>query len=286
MSVVQTLRNRGNKTGTAVRPHDNDGVGPPGGTAVTWVVAQPIQDLIEQGSRIGWGHLGEIGDFGHLRKHGDHTPWSLGKQRGIVYAKDTAEPSWVQQELLKLCRRDDYDTTWIDFININNRQFSFSGVDQGFSGDAHLHVSVRKGHELRHVTLFDDLVRAHNGQQVGGPFMSLTKAEQKRLLKNVENMHFMLSSRGADLGHPFQVDRRDWSKKLDAILQAVGGDNTEQILAAIKAEEEKSRQAMLDKIDAIAPTLAAAVAAELETDLDETAIAEALAAELASRLTD
>ncbi|MGH3715302.1 MAG: hypothetical protein ACRDT4_17840 [Micromonosporaceae bacterium] len=287
MGVVQTLRNRGSKTGVSVRPRENDGIGPPGGTKVSWAVAQPIQDLIVQGKKLGWGHLGEIGDFGHLKKHGDHTPWSQHKAAGVVYAKDTSEPPWVEKELLKLCRREDYDTTWIDFFNINGRQFDFAGRLLGGSDDSHLHISVRKGAELRHVTLFTDLNRAHSGQVVGDFLMALSSREQRQLLKNVSETRFMLGGSAADIGHPFQQDRKDFAMKLDAILQAVRGDaDADKILAGIRAEEEKTRGALLAKIDEIATGLASSVVEQLEVELNETEIAEALAAELAAHLTD
>jgi len=284
MDAFKTLMARGNRNGVAKRPRDSDGFPPPAGTSVNWVVAQPIQDMLNQGKELGWENLGTIGNPDHLRKHGDHTPWSQGKKPGIVYAKDTVDPPWLQGVLLKLCRDPDYDTTWIDFFNINNKQFNFAGVEVAGSGDAHLHVSVRKGHELKHVTLFVDIDRAHRGKQVGDFLMALTTKEQKQLLKSVEDTRFMLGATAADLGHPFQKDRKDWSAKLDAILKAVSGDDTAKILSGIKAEHERTRQALLDKIDQLAPTVAAAVAAQLTSEATAKEFAAAVAEELKARL--
>ncbi|MGH3646216.1 MAG: hypothetical protein ACRDTM_03425 [Micromonosporaceae bacterium] len=288
MGVFETLKARGNRHGVAVRPHSNDGFPPAGGTPVAWVVAQPVQDMLDQAKTLGWADSGTIGNGDHLRKHGDHTPWSHGKKRGILYAKDTKDPPWLEKELLKLCRKPDYDTTWIDFINVNGSQYNFAGKRVADSGDFHLHISVRAGKELTRVTLFRDIARQHNGQPVSigkeDFLMALTSAEQKRLLKNVDDTHFMLSSKAADLGHPFQLDRRDWSAKLDAILKAVRGDDSAEIVAAIKEQGEQTRAALLAKIGEIAPTLAGEVAEQLETELNETELADALAAALTARL--
>lgn len=157
MGAVETLRARGNLTGSYVRPAGSDGVGPAIGTTVRFVLCQPVQDLLGQGKRLKWTNLGTIGNTEHLRRHGDHTAHSLGKMRGIVYAKDTGVPAGAKAALLKLCRTDDYDTRWIDFFNIGGRQYNYAGADVGSSGDQHLHISVREGSELTKVTLFDDI---------------------------------------------------------------------------------------------------------------------------------
>lgn len=163
MGTVETLRARGNLAGRYVRPAGSDGWPPAVGTPVAWVASQPVQDLLDQGRRLGWRNLGTIGNTAHLRGHGDHTGHSGGKQRGVVYAKDTALPDGGRAALLKLCRTDDYDTTWIDFFNVDGRQYNFAGTDVGWSGDQHLHVSVRRGHELRKVTLFTDMKAVMDG---------------------------------------------------------------------------------------------------------------------------
>lgn len=161
-SMYTTLASRGNVRGTATRPSGSDSYWPPVGTTVNWALSQPIQDLLDQGKQLGWGHLGTIGDTYHRQRHGDHTPWSAGKQRGVIYAKDTDDPSWLEDELVRLCQSD-YDTAWIDFWNCNGSQYNYAGQRVAGSGDHHLHISVNEGHELRHVTLFLDLDRIHRG---------------------------------------------------------------------------------------------------------------------------
>lgn len=157
MSEYGALRARGNLSGWYTRPAGSDGVGPPVGTRVDWVAAQPVQDMLVQGKRYGWKNLGTIGNTAHLQRHGDHTAHSKGKIRGVVYAKDTALPNGGKAALLKLCRLDRYDTRYIDFFNIANEQYNFAGVKQGWSPDVHLHVSIRRGFELRSINLFDDI---------------------------------------------------------------------------------------------------------------------------------
>lgn len=157
MSVTESLKARGNLTGAYVRPTGSDRWPPAVGTRVRWVLSQPVMDMLNQGKRLGWRNLGTIGNTAHLRKHGDHTAHSAGKMRGVVYAKDTDIPAAAKNALLQLCRMPDYDTRWIDFFNVGNQQYNYAGVDVGPSGDAHLHVSVRQGHELARVTLFDDM---------------------------------------------------------------------------------------------------------------------------------
>jgi hypothetical protein len=295
MGAFETLKQRGNVRGVAVRPRGSDNHKPPPGTRVEWVVAQPVQDMVDQGKKLGLHNVGTIGNVDHLRKHGDHTPWSAGKQRHIVYAKDTSDPPWLEKHLLRLCRKDDYDTTWIDFINVNGSQYNFAGVRLGDSGDFHLHISVRAGHELTRVTLFRDIDRLHRkvplttpravaAPKPKGPLMSLTDAEQKRLLAQVSETRFMLGSDAAELGHPFQIDRKEWSSKLDAILKAVTGDDTPAILASIKDQGDQTRAALLGKIDQIAPGLAAAVVDKIGGEVTASEIAEALSDELAQRL--
>lgn len=147
------------RTGAVTRPQGASSTGPQPGTRVQWKLTQPIADLCEQGSRHGFANLGTVGDTGHLRKHGDHTPWSKGKLPGWIYGKDTDMPSpGFRKWLVEQCRRADYDTSWIDFFNVDGRQYDNSGDPVATSGDYHFHLSVRKGYENTHVTLFDDFV--------------------------------------------------------------------------------------------------------------------------------
>jgi len=126
-----------------------------------------VQNLVDQGKKHGFAHLGTIGNLAHLKKHGDHTPWSAGKKRGRIYAKDTDTPDWGEEVLLALCRNQDYDTQWMDFFNINHRQFDNAGHLLATNHpDGHLHLSVNVGFENRPVTLFDDMVAFHQGTRI------------------------------------------------------------------------------------------------------------------------
>lgn len=155
-----------------MRPWGSDSYPPPAGTWVNWVLAQPIQDLVDQGKALGYTNLGTIGNESHLKRHGDHTPWSGGKVQGVVYAKDTAHPNWFREALIRLCKSD-YYTLWIDFFNIDNGQYDAAGNYLGWSADTHLHISVAEGHELRRVTMFTDLDRLHRGLPlIGGDGLS------------------------------------------------------------------------------------------------------------------
>lgn len=187
MTLYQTLVDRGNIRSVATRPAGSDSWPPPPGTVVPWVLSQPVQDMLRMGRVLGWTNLGTIGNLDHLRKHGDHTPWSGGKVRGILYAKDTDHPSWFRDALLTLMRRPDYDTTWIDFVNIDNMQFGFAGNYLGYSPDGHLHVSVNEGFELLTVTLFYDAYRVHYGKDPLGGSVAFTK-EDLRVLANTDGV--------------------------------------------------------------------------------------------------
>ncbi len=144
-------------------------VRPSTGETVEWRLAQPIEDLVEQGKRHGFRNLGTIGDRDHLLKHGDHTPWSRGKKRGIVYGKDTDMPSDFEQFLLICCRDPDYDTRFVDFFNINGRQYNNAGQLVATSSDGHFHLSIAVGFENAHVTLFDDYVKWKEGDDMPTP---------------------------------------------------------------------------------------------------------------------
>lgn len=163
MAVYDTLRARGNLWGSYVRPSGSDNYPPPAGTKVLWVCSQPIQDLLDQGKKLAWANKGTIGNVTHLRGHGDHTGHSAGKLGGILYAKDT----WCSQAslnaLIELCRMPDYDTSWIDFFNALGSQYNYAGKRVASSSDQHLHVSVKRGHELRRVTLFTDMAAVMAG---------------------------------------------------------------------------------------------------------------------------
>lgn len=160
-TTYDDLRAHGNSVYKVIRPASTPAAEvaaywPPRGEQVMAVLSQPIQDLMEQGKKLGWANLGTVGNTEHLMKHGDHTPWSAGKARGILYAKDTDVPDWAVDRLIAMCRSN-YDTSWIDFFNVRGRQYDHTGTDVGSSGDHHLHISIDVGAERRSVTLFRDL---------------------------------------------------------------------------------------------------------------------------------
>lgn len=141
--------------GSATRPAGSDNHWPPVGTVVQWYAVQPVVDLATQALKAGWPILGTIGEkLTHLTKHGDHTPWS-DKKRGYVYAIDLAPPAPFEAHLVALCKSD-FDTTWIDFWNMNGSQYDHAGNKVADSGDHHLHLSVALGYEAKHVTLITD----------------------------------------------------------------------------------------------------------------------------------
>jgi hypothetical protein len=142
-------------TGSATRPAGSDSYWPPVGTVVPYRLAQPIVDLAQQATDFGMPILGTIGEkLTHLTKHGDHTPWSAGKTRGVIYAIDLDDRGHADFEayLVRACKST-YDTTWIDFFNINGSQYNNAGVKVGSSGDEHCHISVAAGFEAAHTTL-------------------------------------------------------------------------------------------------------------------------------------
>jgi len=141
--------------GVALRPSGSDSHWPPPGTKVPWRPCVGVQNLYDQSYELSYPMLGVLGNLAHLRKHGDHTPWSAGKQVGIVYAIDLDMPDAFGDWLLAMCRSS-YRTVWLDFWNFRGRQYSASGQDQGANPDDHFHCSFGKGYESESVTLLRD----------------------------------------------------------------------------------------------------------------------------------
>lgn len=145
-------------SGIVTRPKGSSSTGPASGSIVPWRLATPILNLATQAEKLEWPILGIVGNTDHLKKYGDHTPWSKGKVQGVIYAIDVAPPNDFEAWLVALCRSP-HDTQWIDFFNINGRQYSNAGVKVATSGDKHLHISVAKGYENYSVTLFSDYAK-------------------------------------------------------------------------------------------------------------------------------
>lgn len=143
-------------TGSSTRPSGSDSYPPRPGTVVSWRLAQPIQDLLDQDSALSeFQNLGTVGNLYHLQKHGGHTPWRGGSKRGIIWAKDTHCPPGFLAWLIRKCKSS-YDTTWIDFFNCDYKQYDSAGNYLGTSGDGHFHCEVADGHENARTTLFTD----------------------------------------------------------------------------------------------------------------------------------
>lgn len=135
-------------SGGVTRPQGSDSYPPEAGTRVSWHAAQPVVDMATEAvTRLVTAYV--IGDVAnHLRKHGDHTPWSAGKVRGVVYATDImihdVEPARTR---LVAYLKSSADTRWIDFLNFAGKQYDHAGNIVADSADYHLHVSVNKGYE-------------------------------------------------------------------------------------------------------------------------------------------
>lgn len=143
-------------SGLAVRPVGSDSYPPAVGTRVAWSAVRPIRDLYAQGKRYGIPCLGILGNDAHLRLHGDHTPWSLGKERGLVWAGDWDLGDGFLGWMIAYCRSS-VDTSWIDFWNFRNHLYDYAGNQIRTNPDHHFHLSTDKKDAA--VTLFDDYAR-------------------------------------------------------------------------------------------------------------------------------
>lgn len=119
--------------GTVTRPSN--------GQKVAWILAPGLGILGHQLDKLGivWY---SIGNADHLKLHGGHTPWKPGAPAGMVTAIDVMKTpdSLVEKAILALMRSENYDTSWIDFINTNGHQYDWNGRFQASSGDLHLHL--------------------------------------------------------------------------------------------------------------------------------------------------
>lgn len=223
--------------GKVTRPPGSDWYWPPVGTSVEWTAVKPIQDLMDQDLMYPeFNNLGVIGNLAHLQKHGGHTPWRPGSVRGKVYAKDTQCPPDFTPWFLAKCRSD-YDTTWIRFFNLENRQYDHGGTDLGYSADHHFHVEVHNGFENKSVTLFTDFMKERRGD--------VMNADQDKRLVRVENAVLALQNMILNGVSPTGVettggnqDRIYLFDHLDKDREAVKKAITEQI-TTMKADMSK-----------------------------------------------
>ena len=159
-------------SGVARNPHT--------GKNVAWTLAPGLALLGRQLDRLGITWY-SIGNADHLRKQGGHTPWKPGAPFGVVTAIDVMKGpySTVQTTILRLMKKADYDTTWIDFINVNYNQYDWNAVRQGPSGDGHLHLEVLGNRTHFTSTLFSAMF--------GGPVDKPTPAPISTPATNVTN---------------------------------------------------------------------------------------------------
>lgn len=141
--------------GVVTRPPGSDSYWPAVGTKVPWRANAPICDLYDQAAEFHFTCLGILGNLLHLKKHGDHTPYSAGKKRNWVYAGDFDMPDSFGPWFRKKCQSD-YDTMWVDFWNFRNRQYDNAGNDVGYSDDHHLHMSSQVNYETARTNVFKD----------------------------------------------------------------------------------------------------------------------------------
>lgn len=205
---------------------------------------QPVVDLKEQNARHEdyFRHGGDLGNLDHLWGKGDHTPWSEGKLPGWIYAKDTFCPRDFEEWIVKKCKSD-YDTTWIDFFNIDYSQYDNAGNRLQSSGDGHFHVSVAKGFEHKHVTLFDDYVREKEGDD-----MPTVK----------EFFDYHIASPALKRDHPFS----EWVKSIGSA--AVGVENLTALVVAANAADETRDRTTLAAIAALTDALKAGTGASVD----------------------
>lgn len=131
---------------------------PGSGRIVNWELAPGLALLGKQLDKLGITWY-SIGNADHLRKQGGHTPWKPHAPFGVVTAIDVMKSGYpaVQAAILKLMKNRTYDTTWIDFINVNYNQYDWNGKRQGPSGDGHLHLEVLPSRTSFSSNLFYDM---------------------------------------------------------------------------------------------------------------------------------
>jgi hypothetical protein len=115
---------------------------PSTGRTVSWRLAPGLALLGRQLDKLNITWY-SIGNSEHLKRHGGHTPWKPEAPFGVVTAIDVMASAHadVERRILKLMKSD-FDTSWIDFINVNGSQYDWDGRRQGSSGDQHLHLEV------------------------------------------------------------------------------------------------------------------------------------------------
>lgn len=121
--------------GTVTRPSN--------GATVQWTLAPVLTGIGRQLDKLGITWY-SIGNPDHLRRSGGHTPWKPGAPYATVTAIDVMKGNYpaVEAGILRLMKNPVYDTSWIDFVNVNYRQYDWDGRLQRDSGDGHLHIET------------------------------------------------------------------------------------------------------------------------------------------------
>ena len=150
--------------GTTTRPDTvrgqadwKKGYWPPPNKLVDWTLAPVLVRLAAQAEKLGYT-VYALGNEAHREAHGDHTAWSdpglaggeNAKKRGVVYAIDVMVPAAEQAAFAQAVRavcQSAVNTRYIDFFNIDGKQYDYAGRLLGPSGDQHFHLSIEEGHE-------------------------------------------------------------------------------------------------------------------------------------------
>jgi hypothetical protein len=148
------------------------------GQKVSWTAAQPIADIAKEFDKHGVTVYVQGDDY-HLRGGQDHTPWS--KILGKVFACDVmyADAAKLEAWFLKVMQSNE-DTSFIDYININNSQYDYTGTRAGNSGDHHLHISIKANAVNLRVSKFVTLLESFlSGKPISKPVPVVVKPAAK-----------------------------------------------------------------------------------------------------------
>lgn len=119
---------------------------PSTGQRVHWQAAYPINSDFNEAKARGIPCLGVIGNASHLKKTGQHTPWSTGYAYGWVHAIDLDVTPLQWQKILSSLRSGRWQGV-VRFVNYGGSQYHARDKFQrsGSSSDHHLHISYDTG---------------------------------------------------------------------------------------------------------------------------------------------
>lgn len=236
-------------------------------------------------------HQWEGGDPGAGKRRGDHTAWSSDGPRGVVKAFDWAPDNMgrFQTWLLAALHAGRYAHV-VKFANLNNRQYGPRGQYQGHTGDHHLHVSFFPAAVNARVDILADYLAAQNQSAPGAateddmepkeiatayvprpanikPYLGTTGKPAKEYVPTVGYLMHGTYSKVAEIlaavtaGNAADATRDDaLQAALTHIIAASGGNiDTATVIAAVKAEADKTRAAVVqiarDQLGAVAGAL-------------------------------